>query len=100
MTRFLFPLLLIAAGIFGLVEHDAINQEWSDMYPQDPARQAALQHCSQEEGFFNRFSAAARASCYQKYLQVELPVTSPGYSVQPVAPTRVVPHAPTVRTNH
>ena len=103
MRRFLFPLLLLALGFAGLAERDAINEEWAAMYPADGARQAALEHCYQEDRLFNRFSATARATCYQKYLQVELPVTpAPGIAVQMpyTPPTHVVPHAPPVRTNH
>jgi hypothetical protein len=103
MKRLFFPLLLIALGVAGLVEHDAINNAWQGMFPQDPARQAALSRCSEDDRFFNRLSATARAACYQKYLQVELPVAAPpGITVQvPGAPpAHVVPHAPPVRTNH
>ena len=102
MKRFLFPLLLMALGVFGIVEHDAINEQWAAMYPQDAARQAALARCAQDDSLFNRFSAAARAGCYQKYLQVDLPVAAPGITVQiPGAPpAHVVPRPPTVHTNH
>jgi hypothetical protein len=101
--RFLFPLLLIAAGIFGLLEHDAINEQWAAMYPEDPARQTALSRCYEEDRLFNRFSATARTICYQKYLQVEMPVTPPGVTVQTPSytpPTHVVPHAPPLRNNN
>jgi hypothetical protein len=69
VARFLFPLLLIGLGALGLAERDEINNQWAAMYPQDPAEQAALAHCAQEDSVFNRFSAASRATCYQKYLQ-------------------------------
>jgi hypothetical protein len=104
MARYLFPLLLIALGVFGLVAHDMINDAWSEMYPDDPARQAALAHCVSEDGFLNRFNAAGRAACYQKYLQVELAPAAPGIAVTipggvPSAPAHAVPHAPTLHTN-
>ena len=101
MARFLFPLLLIALGIFGLVDHDMIYDEWAAMYPDDPARQNALTHCAAEDGMFNRFSDAGRAACYQKYLQVELAPAAPGIavSIPGAAPTHVVPQAPRLRTN-
>jgi hypothetical protein len=101
MKRFLFPLFVMAIGIFGIAEHDAINEQWAAMYPQDPARQTALARCHEEDGLFNRFSSAARAACYQKYLQVELPVAPPiAVQVPYTPPAHVVPHAPPVRTNH
>ena len=102
MARFLFPLVLLALGIFGLVEHDAINDQWAAMYPEDTALQAALSHCTQDNFLFNRFSASARAACYQKYLQPEAPVTAPGITVgvPGAPPPHVVPRAPTVHTNH
>ena len=99
MGRFLFPLLLIALGVYGIVRHDAINEELASMYPQDPARQAALQRCFDDDRLFNRFSATARAACYQKYLQIDLPPPAPGITVQvPNPPAHVVPHPPPVRT--
>jgi hypothetical protein len=82
--------LLIALGIYGLVEHDAINDQLAAMYPQDPARRSALQRCADENPLFNRFSTAARTSCYQKYLQVDIPMQPPGIAVQ----------RPTVSTRH
>jgi hypothetical protein len=105
MARYLFPLLLIALGVFGLVDRDMVNDAWTAMYPGDPARQAALARCVSEDGFLNRFSAAGRAACYQKYLQVELAPAAPGIavtipgSVPNAPPTHAVPHAPTVHTN-
>jgi hypothetical protein len=101
MARFIFPLFLIALGIFGLAERDAINRQWADMYPPDAARQNALTRCAQDDSLFNRFSASGRAACYQKYLQVELAPAAPGIivGVPGAAPGHVVPHAPPVRTN-
>jgi hypothetical protein len=106
MGRYFFPLLLIALGVFGLVDHDMVNDAWSAMYPQDPARQAALARCVSEDGFLNRFSEAGRTECYQKYLQVELApaapgiaVTIPGGNAPNGAPAHAVPHAPTLHTN-
>jgi hypothetical protein len=103
MARFLFPLFLIALGVFGLLEHDPINDQWAAMYPEDAAQRDALAHCVQDDGLLNRFSESARAACYQKYLQVQLPAAAPGITVGiPGAPPPVhfVPHAPTVHTNH
>jgi hypothetical protein len=97
MSRFIFPLFLLALGIFGLVEHEAINQQWAAMYPSDPSLQAALTRCAEDNVLFNRFSADARAGCYQKYLQPELPGSAPGVTVS--IPGHLVPHAPAVRTN-
>lgn len=68
MNRFLFPLLLIVLGAIGIAQQATINAQWSAMYPADPARQLALAHCTDEDSWFNRFSASARAVCYQKYL--------------------------------
>ena len=98
MARYLFPLLLIALGILGLVERDGINSQWNAMYPEDPAEQTALAHCTQEDGVFNRFSAAARAACYQKFLQ--LAPTAPISVGIPGAPTHVVPHPGPVYNNN
>jgi hypothetical protein len=68
MSRFLFPLFLIALGGFGLVEHRAVTAQWTAMYPNDPDRQVALQHCFEDNHQFNRLSPAARSFCYEKYL--------------------------------
>jgi hypothetical protein len=102
MARFLFPLLLIALGVLGLVDHDMINDAWTAMYPDDPARQAALARCTAEDGSLNRFSAAGRAACYQKYLQVELAPAAPGIAVTipgsvPNAPHRTNGNPPNAR---
>ena len=101
MARFIFPLFLIALGVFGLVEHDQINRQWADMYPEDAARQSALARCAQDDSLFNRFTASGRAACYQKYLQVELPPPAPGITVgiPGAPPAHVVPHAPALHTN-
>lgn len=101
MARFLFPLLLIALGVFGLVDHDMINVQWTAMYPEDAGRQNALTRCAAEDGMFNRFSASGRAACYQKYLQVELAPPAPGIavSIPGAPPTHAVPHAPALHTN-
>lgn len=97
MARFLFPLLLIALGVLGLTERDAINNQWDAMYPRDAAEQNALAHCTQENSVFDRFSAAARAECYQKYLT--LPTAAPLTVGIPGPPTHVVPHPGPVRNN-
>jgi hypothetical protein len=68
MTRFLFPVFLVTLGVFGFVEHDAINAQWTAMYPDDPVRQVALQHCFEDNHQFNRLNPTARSFCYQKYL--------------------------------
>jgi hypothetical protein len=68
MRRFVFPLIVIGLGIFGLVHQDAITDVLTTMYPQDPARQTALQHCFFENRYFNRSSAKERTDCYAKYL--------------------------------
>jgi hypothetical protein len=98
MGRFLFPLLLIGLGIVGLMEHDAINNQWNDMYPEDTARQNALTRCAEEDSTFNRFSAAGRASCYQKYMETGLPPAAPGIVVG-IPGGHAVPRAPPMRTN-
>jgi hypothetical protein len=68
MGRFLFPLVLIGLGIYGLVEHEAITDTLTGLFPEDLARQTALKHCFEENRFFNRFSVTARTACYEKYL--------------------------------
>jgi hypothetical protein len=62
------PVLLIAAGVVGIAQHDAIDQQWAAIFPDNPARQTALTRCFEEDHLFNRFSAAARGACYQKWL--------------------------------
>ena len=104
MAQFLFPLLLIALGVFGLLNHDLIQDQWSAMYPDDPARQAALTRCAAEDSMFNRFTPAGRTACYQKYLQVELPAAAPGIAVSipgapTTSPTHVMPHPPAIHNN-
>ncbi|HTW51270.1 MAG TPA: hypothetical protein VME45_05175 [Stellaceae bacterium] len=69
MARFLFPLVLIALGILGLTQSNAINAEWEAMYPEDAAKQDAITRCARENVMFNRLSPDARRGCYQKYLQ-------------------------------
>jgi len=97
MARFLFPLILIALGVLGLTERDAINNQWDAMYPEDAAEQDALTRCAQEDSVFNRFSAAARAACYQKYLM--LPAAAPLTVGIPGGQMHVVPHPGPVRNN-
>lgn len=97
MARFLFPLLLIALGVLGLTERDEIGAQWGAMYPDDAAEQDALTRCAQEDSVFDRFSAATRAACYQKYLQ--LPTAAPLTVGVPGAPTHAVPHPGPVRNN-
>jgi hypothetical protein len=96
MKRFLFPLFLIALGILGITEHDAITGQWTAMYLQDAARQDALQQCYEENQQFNRFSATARANCYQKYY-----LQSPGGTAQGpyTPPVHVLPQVPPVPAN-
>jgi hypothetical protein len=61
--------LLVAASVTGVVERDAILKLWTEINPGDVARQTALARCYFENHDFNRFSAAARTTCYQKWLQ-------------------------------
>ena len=68
MARLLFPLLLIAIGLFGLFYHAMLNEQWAEIYPDDLTSEAVLERCSQEDGVLSRFSEAGRAACYQKYL--------------------------------
>ena len=68
MARLLFPLLLIAIGLYGLFYHDMLNDQWAEIYPDDPAGEAALERCSQTDGLLTRFSEAGRTACYEKYL--------------------------------
>lgn len=68
MGQFLFPLVLIGLGVYGLIEHQAITDTLTAIYPIDPARRTALKHCFEENRFFNRSSAKARIACYEKYL--------------------------------
>jgi hypothetical protein len=61
--------LLVAAGVVGVVERDELLKQWTEIYPNDAARQTALGRCYFEKNDFNRFSAAAREACYHKWLQ-------------------------------
>jgi hypothetical protein len=103
MNRFWLPLFLLALGIFGLLEHEEIRDQWAAMYPDDAAHQDALTHCAEDDAQFNRFNPERRAACYEKYLQVELPATAP--ETIPVqapddpTPPHFVPHPPTVQTD-
>lgn len=97
MRRLFFPLVLIALGILGLTEKDAINSESDAIYPENPAERSALDRCAQEESAFDRLSAAGRAECYQKYLQ--LPAAAPITVGIPGAPAHVTPHPGPVRNN-
>ena len=68
MGRFLFPLILIGLGIYGLTERGVITDALTEMYPEELARRTALQHCFEENRYFNRSSVKARTECYEKYL--------------------------------
>jgi hypothetical protein len=88
MARFLFPIVLIALGILGLTQSEALNAQWEAMYPEDAAKQDAITRCAQENVMFDRLSADARRACYQKYLkQPDAPLNfggpSPSSSVAP-----------------
>jgi hypothetical protein len=61
--------LLVAAGVMGVVERDEMLKLWTEINPSDAARQTALGRCYFEDHDFNRFGAAARTRCYQKWLQ-------------------------------
>jgi len=90
MGRFLLPLLVIALDVYWLVHEDAINdEELASMEPQDPARQAALPRCFEEDRIFNRFRAAARAACYQKFLRPDPTADRRGAAGQPGARTKL-----------
>src|ERR1700676_4985223 len=69
--RVVHPLavLLVAASVTGVVERDEIVKLWTEINPGEPARQTALARCYFENYDFNRFTATARTSCYQKWLQ-------------------------------
>jgi hypothetical protein len=87
MGRFLFPLFLIALGILGVTQSDAINAEWQAMYPENAAKQDAITRCAKENVMFDRLSADARRACYQKYLQQPDALNFGGSSPSsPVAP--------------
>jgi hypothetical protein len=79
-------LLLVAAGVMGVVARDAFLKLWTEINPGDAARQTALGRCHFEDHDFNRFSAAARASCYQKWMQ-------PGALSAEVNPSLRIPNA-------
>jgi hypothetical protein len=79
-------LLLAAAGVTGIVERNEIVKQWAEIYPGDAARQTALGRCYFENHNFNRFSAEARTTCYQKWLQ-------PGSLTAEVAPSLQTPNA-------
>jgi hypothetical protein len=61
--------LLVAASVTGVVERGEILKVWTEINPGDPARRTALGRCYFENHNFNRFSAAARTTCYQQWLQ-------------------------------
>jgi hypothetical protein len=61
--------LLVVASLAGVVERDEILKLWREINPGDVARQTALARCYFENHDFNRFKAAARTTCYEKWLQ-------------------------------
>jgi hypothetical protein len=79
-------LLLAAACVAGVVERAELLKFWAEIYPRDAARQAALGRCYFENHNFNRFSAEARTTCYQKWIQ-------PGSLSAEVAPRLQTPNA-------
>ena len=81
-----FAVLLVAASVTGAVEHDEFLKLWTDINPGDAARQTALARCYSENHNFNRFSTAARTSCYQKWIQ-------PGSLSAEVDPSLLAPNA-------
>jgi hypothetical protein len=79
-------LLLAAAAGTGIVERDEVLKYWAEIYPRDAARQTALGRCYFENHNFNRFSAEARTTCYQKWIE-------PGSLSAEVAPSLQTPNA-------
>src|SRR5215472_18813697 len=88
MKGLMTPVLVMAAGVVGIVWHDDMANQWAAMFPDDPARQTALHRCFEEDRLFNRFSSEARAACYQKWLDV---TSVPSGTVAPI--TVVAPNA-------
>jgi hypothetical protein len=56
---------LVAAGVTGIEKPDMLSL-WQEIYPSDPVRETALDRCGFEDQNFNRLSAEARETCYQK----------------------------------
>jgi tetratricopeptide (TPR) repeat protein len=59
--------VFVAAGVIGIEKPDILNL-WQEIYPSDPVQQMALDRCGFEDRNFNRLSAEARETCYQKML--------------------------------
>jgi hypothetical protein len=89
MKGLMTPVLLMAAGVVGITQHDEIAGQWAAMFPADPARQAALTRCFEEDHLFNRFSAEARAGCYQRWLEVTNLPTGVVPAITVIAPNAV-----------
>jgi hypothetical protein len=65
--RTALAVVVVAAGITGIERPDILNL-WQEIYPSDALRQTALDRCGFEDQNFNRLSAEARETCYQKML--------------------------------
>jgi hypothetical protein len=90
MKGLMTPVMLIAAGVIGITQHDVVADQWAAMFPDNPARQAALTKCFEEDKLFNRFSSEARAACYQKWLDVtDQPGGAPPSGIMVVAPNAI-----------
>jgi hypothetical protein len=80
-------MVLVAGGITGFEKPDILKL-WHEIYPTDPVRQTALDRCGFEDQNFNRLSAEARETCYQKILPAAATLSLRASAIQ-VAPNPV-----------
>ncbi len=80
--------VVAVAGVTGIEKPDILTL-WQEIYPPDPVRQTALNRCGFEDQNFNRLSAEARETCYQKIILPSASARSLGASAILAAPNPV-----------
>lgn len=77
MKRMALALVVIGAGGYAAMNPGVVNAYYRDIYPEDPAKQQALELCFTQDHKFNRLDADERDACYKRMLQPlgELPAS-------------------------
>ena len=69
MKRMVLTLVVIGAGGYAAMNPGVVNAFYRGIYPDDPAKQQALELCFMQDHAFNRLDAGARDACYSRMLQ-------------------------------
>ncbi|MGA8399036.1 MAG: hypothetical protein WB697_04065 [Stellaceae bacterium] len=78
MKRVALTLVVIGAGAYAAMNPGVVNAFYHGVYPDDPAKQQALELCFMQDHTFNRLDASARDACYSRMLQPLGEVTASG----------------------